>query len=170
MVPPFLQSFAMLRTIPFLKQQIRAFSSSRPLYTEDASRQVFIQTKFENDTLPKDMFAIIHVGGKQYKVTPGDLITVDRIKADIGSDILLNKTLLVGGKDFTAIGRPLVNGVKVAATIEQHTHSLKTIVFKKKKRKGYRRWKGHEQLITHLRITDIDFDSSKKGAHVVAVE
>jgi large subunit ribosomal protein L21 len=135
------------------------------------SRKVFVGAQQEIEVLSKDIFAVVSVGGKQYKVTPGDVITVERIKADVGSDILLNKTLLVGGKDFTAVGRPLISGVKVCATIEQHTHTAKVVVFKKKRRKGYRRWNGHQQLITNLRITDIEYDlTNKKPTNVVAQE
>src|SRR5690349_9111024 len=94
----------------------------------------------------------LKIKGKQYKVAQGDLLTVDRVKADVGELIKLNKVLLVGSKNYTSIGRPLVENIEVFARIEQHTHSKKVIVFKKKKRKGYRRWKGNEQLITMLRI------------------
>jgi large subunit ribosomal protein L21 len=63
----------------------------------------------------------------------------------------------VGGKDFSAIGRPLVENAKVIGSIEEQTTAKKIIVFKKKKKKGYRRWKGHEQPITKIRIEDIEY-------------
>eukprot|EP01080_Neovahlkampfia_damariscottae_P005636 gene5636-9452_t len=111
------------------------------------------------------------MGGKQYKITPNDLITVERIMADVGSTIHLNKVLLVGGTDFTAIGRPMLSNVKVIATVEQQRHAAKVIVFKKKKRKRYRRWQGHQQLITMLRIEDIQFEKPKiEKSRVVSVE
>jgi large subunit ribosomal protein L21 len=106
----------------------------------------------------KDIFAVIQFSGKQYKVTSGDLIIVDKVMADIGRKIKLEKILLVGGKDFTAIGRPVVENAQIFGTIEEHTNAEKIIIFKKKKKKGYRRWKGHSQQITKIRIEDIIYE------------
>jgi len=130
-----------------------------------------IGEQIEKQTNLKDIFAVVQMGGKQYKITPNDLISVERILADVGSSILLNKILLVGGKDFTAIGRPMVSNVTVLATVEQQRKAEKVIVFKKHKRKRYRRWKGHQQLITVLRIEDIQFEKPKiEKSRVVSVE
>lgn len=163
----------------FLKKSFSKFFKFKQFSTsnfrfQDAQTEktgVFIGHQQEKVFQNKDIFAVVQIGGKQYKITVGDQLTVERIKADVGSSILLHKTLLVGGKDFTAIGRPLVQGCRVLATIEQHTHAKKVIVFKKKRRKGYRRWKGHEQLITTLRIDDIEYDSKTPNpTRVVAIE
>lgn len=122
---------------------------------------------------PKDMFAVIKLGAHQYKVTPGDYITVEKIPVDVGTQISLDKVLLVGGKKFTSIGRPLVHGARVIATVEEQTRAEKVIAFKFKKRKNYKRWKGHSQLITVMRIDDIiyelpEVDESKEK--ITAVE
>lgn len=158
-----------------LKQifKYKQFSTSNFRYQDvKTERKGAFLGKHEEKVVPKkDIFAVVQIEGKQYKITVGDQLVVNRIKADVGSSIQLHKTLLVGGKDFTAIGRPIVSDCKVFATIEQHTHAKKVIVFKKKRRKGYRRWKGHEQLITTLRIDDIEFDSTTpKPQRVVAIE
>ena len=91
-----------------------------------------------------------------------------------GTQIALNKILLVGGKDFTVVGRPIVacNGAKVMATIEEMTRGRKVIVFKMKRRKGYRRWRTHKQLLSVLRIDDVQFDAPQEvvGEKIVSVE
>jgi len=124
--------------------------------------------------LKKMLFAVVHVGGKQYKVVKGDLLTVNRIPVDVGTQISLDKVLLVGGKAFTAIGRPLVANAKVLATVEQQTRSAPVIVFKMKRRKGYRRWKTFSALVSTLRIDDVIYDVDQaqvvREERVVAVE
>ncbi|KAL0487646.1 RPL21 mitochondrial [Acrasis kona] len=104
------------------------------------------------------LFAVVAVGGKQYKVVEGDIIIVNRIPVDIGTKLVLNKVLLVGGKAFTAVGRPLVPNAKVTVTVEQQYRSAPVIVFKMKRRKRYRRWNGHQSLITYLRIEKVEYD------------
>ncbi|KAL9644666.1 hypothetical protein ABK040_005023 [Willaertia magna] len=104
-------------------------------------------------------FAVVQVEGHQYKVTNGDRITVNRIPIEVGTQISLDKILLVGAKDFTAIGRPIVEGAKVLATVEQHTRTAYVIAFKKRRRKMSKRWKGNQQPITTLRIDDVQFNT-----------
>jgi len=107
----------------------------------------------------EDAFAVIHVTGTQYKVTPGDVIITQTLDGpDIGDEIVLDKVLLIGTKSWTAIGAPLLNSAHVHAVVEEQTKTRKVLVFKKKRRKNYRRTNGHRQPITTLRITDITFD------------
>jgi len=105
-----------------------------------------------------DSFAIIHVGGKQYKVTKGDIITTETLQAEVGEHIVLDKVLMVGSKDFTAIGAPILTQAKVAATIEEQTRLSKLYIFRKKRRKNFQKTKGHRQNVTVMRITDIFMD------------
>lgn len=123
----------------------------------------------EKTIVYKDMFAVVQVGGKQYKVTPGDFIKVERIQEDVGISLHLNKVLLVGTKTNTAIGRPLVGGAKILVTVEQHPKAKKVIVFKKKRRKGYKKWKGHQQLYTVLYVDDILYEMPKEQLDGVVV-
>jgi ribosomal protein L21 len=104
-------------------------------------------------------FAVVLVGGKQYKVTTGDVIVTEKLEgAPVGQEITLDKVLLVGSRQYTAVGMPRLERARVVATIEEQTLAEKIIVFKKKKRKGYRRTKGHRQEISVLRIGDISLE------------
>jgi len=100
------------------------------------------------------MFAIIRTGGKQYRVASGDQITVERIEGDVGTQISLTDVLAIGG-DSPIIGRPNVPNASVSAKIVQQPRGTKVIVFKKKRRKNYRRKRGHRQELTVLNIGEI---------------
>jgi len=102
------------------------------------------------------MFAVIRTGGKQYRVAPGDVIRVERLEAEAGAKIALDQVLMVGEGADAKVGAPLVAGASVAAEVVAQDRSPKVIVFKKKRRKNYRRKAGHRQDITILRITGID--------------
>lgn len=101
------------------------------------------------------MFAIIKTGGKQYRVAPGDQIVVERIAGDVGSEISLTEVLAIGGNGVPQIGTPLVADATVSARIVQQPRGSKVIVFKKKRRKNYRRKRGHRQELTVLKIQAI---------------
>ncbi len=101
------------------------------------------------------MFAIVKTGGKQYRVAPGDQIVVERIKGDVGSNISLSEVLAIGGNGVPQIGTPLVPDAAVSARIVQQPRGTKVIVFKKKRRKNYRRKRGHRQELTVLKIEAI---------------
>ena len=100
------------------------------------------------------MFAIIKTGGKQYRVAAGDQITVERLEGDVGSEITLTEVLALGGES-PVIGRPMVPDATVRAKIVQQPRGTKVIVFKKKRRKNYRRKRGHRQELTVLKIEEI---------------
>jgi large subunit ribosomal protein L21 len=97
----------------------------------------------------------VHIAGHQYKVSPGDLLSCQRIDGDIGDTIKLDKVLMVGDATFTKLGMPLVAGSYVSAVIEEQTLADKIIVFKKRRRKGYERTRGHRQRVTTIRIVDV---------------
>ena len=105
------------------------------------------------------MFAIVRTGGKQYRVGVGDQITVERIAGDVGAEIELGDVLAIGGDETPVIGTPIVPDAAVRARIVQQPRGTKVIVFKKKKRKNYRRKRGHRQELTVLKIEEI-----KQGA------
>ena len=100
------------------------------------------------------MFAIIRTGGKQYRVAAGDQVTVERLEGEVGSQIALTDVLAIGG-DSPIIGRPNVPNASVSAKIVQQPRGTKVIVFKKKRRKNYRRKRGHRQELTVLNIGEI---------------
>ena len=101
------------------------------------------------------MYAIIKTGGKQYRVSPGQTLRVEKLDGSIGDSIELSDVLLVGGEGETRIGQPLVDGAKVNAEIVEQGRAKKIIVFKKKRRKGYHKKQGHRQYFTSLKITGI---------------
>ncbi len=100
-------------------------------------------------------YAVIETGGKQYRVKVGDRISVEHLDASPGTDLNLDRVLLVGGDGTTRVGTPIVDGVTVTARVDDHFRGEKIIVFKFKAKKRYRRRTGHRQSQTHLTITGI---------------
>ncbi len=101
------------------------------------------------------MYAVIKTGGKQYRVSPGDSIEVEKLPFEVGEQIELDEVLLVARDSQASIGRPLVEGAKVKATVTRQARGRKVIIFKYRSSKRYRRKKGHRQYFTRLRIDDI---------------
>lgn len=114
------------------------------------------------------MFAVIKTGGKQYKVAKDDVIAVEKLEGDPGATVELTDVLMVGDDKAQTAGTPLVDGATVAAEVVKQGRSAKVIVFKKKRRKDYRRTKGHRQQVTVLRITDILTDGKKPAKKAAA--
>jgi large subunit ribosomal protein L21 len=100
------------------------------------------------------MYAVIRTGGKQYRVSEGQLLRVEKLAGGAGDKITFGEVLLVGG-DTPKVGRPLVHGASVAAEITAQDRGKKLIVFKFRRRKNYRRKNGHRQPYTELKITTI---------------
>lgn len=101
-------------------------------------------------------YAVIKTGGKQYRVSVGDSIAVERLPtAGAGNDITLDEVLLIGGDGTTKIGTPVVDGASVSARVETHFRGEKLVIFKYKAKKRYRRRTGHRQEQTRLTITGI---------------
>ena len=102
------------------------------------------------------MYAIVRTGGKQYRVAEGETIYVERLQAPVGESVTLGEVLFVGSDDEAArLGSPFLAGAKVAATVVESGRGQKIRVFKYKKRKHYRRTRGHRQSFTALRIDRI---------------
>jgi large subunit ribosomal protein L21 len=101
------------------------------------------------------MFAVIRTGGKQYKVAKDDVVAVEKLAGEPGAAIELAEVLMIGEGAEVATGTPLLAGVSVAATVVEQKRAPKIIVFKKQRRKNYRRKKGHRQYQTVLRIGEI---------------
>ena len=97
------------------------------------------------------MFAVIKTGGKQYKVAKDDVIVVEKLNAEVGSTVTFDNVLALDEK----IGTPMIAGAKVSAKVVKQTRDDTVIVFKKKRRQGYRRKNGHRQYISIVKITDI---------------
>jgi large subunit ribosomal protein L21 len=100
------------------------------------------------------MYAVIKTGGKQYKVSAGDLLKVEKLEGAVGDTIELDEVLMVGGEEVK-IGTPLLPNAKVTAQIVEQGKDKKILVFKSKRRKNYRKKYGHRQPLTRLKITNI---------------
>ncbi|XP_048323454.2 large ribosomal subunit protein bL21m [Ziziphus jujuba] len=102
------------------------------------------------------LFAVVQIGSHQFKVSNRDCIFTERLKfCEVNDKVILNKVLLLGSSSQTIVGRPIVPDAAVHAVVEEHALDAKVLIFKKKRRKNYRRTKGHRQELTKLRITDI---------------
>jgi len=108
------------------------------------------------------LYAIIESGGKQYRVSEGDLIDLERVQGEIGQPVNFDRVLLVGDENSTHLGTPLVTEGQVVGTIAEHGKQDKVMVFKFKRRKGYRRRRGHRQLVTTVRIEKIALEGHAK--------
>jgi len=101
------------------------------------------------------MYAVVRTGGKQHRVVQGEKLKVDKIDAEVGSEISLDEVLLVGGEGEPKIGKPLVDGAKVSAKVVTQDRGEKIRVFKRKRRKGFHKTIGHRQDFTEIEITKI---------------
>ncbi|MGL4392624.1 MAG: 50S ribosomal protein L21 [Fusobacteriaceae bacterium] len=101
------------------------------------------------------MYAVIKTGGKQYKVSEGEVLRVEKLNAEVNANIELDEVLLVSTDGNIKVGTPNVSGAKVLATVLSQGKGEKVINFKYKPKTGYHRKKGHRQLFTEIKITSI---------------
>ncbi len=101
------------------------------------------------------MYAIVRTGGKQYQVACGDQVRVEKLEGNVGDSVDLNDVLMVVSEDDVQVGQPVLENAKVTARIAEQGRAKKVIVFKKKRRKGYRLKNGHRQSYTALKIEEI---------------
>jgi len=116
------------------------------------------------------MYAVIKTGGKQYKVAKNDVIQVEKLAGEAGSSVNLDEVLLVADDRGVTVGAPTVDGATVTATVVEQARGDKIIVFKKNRRKNYRRKAGHRQDLTVLRIADIKIGAKKAAAKKAAAD
>ena len=102
------------------------------------------------------MYAVIKTGGKQYRVQPGDVIVVEKLDGEAGSNVSFGDVLMLGGEKGVTLGAPMIAGAAVAATLVETRKGEKIKIFKKTRRQGYRRTNGHRQMESVLRITGIE--------------
>ena len=101
-------------------------------------------------------YAVIRTGGKQYRVSEGQLVKIEKLTGEVGEKVTLDQVLFVGGNGEVKIGAPTVTDAKVTGEIVQQGKAKKILVFKKKRRKSYSRQRGHRQQQTTLKITAIE--------------
>jgi large subunit ribosomal protein L21 len=103
------------------------------------------------------MYAIIKTGGKQYKVEEGLSLVVEKLnEAEVGQEVILGQVLLLADGDKATVGKPIVEGAKVLATVVAQKRAPKVLVFKRKPKKGYKKLQGHRQYVTEIKVTKID--------------
>ncbi len=101
------------------------------------------------------MYAVIKTGGKQHRVSEGDVVVIEKINGGKGDAVVFDQVLMVEKEGDIRIGRPVVEGAKVTGEILSQTKAAKLIVFKMKKRKGYHKKNGHRQQLTSMKIKEI---------------
>ncbi len=101
------------------------------------------------------MYAIVEIAGQQFKVEKEKKVYVHRLPQDEGADVTFEKVLLVENEGVISVGTPVVEGAKVTATVLKHLKGDKVIVFKKKRRKGYKKKNGHRQYLSQIQITEV---------------
>jgi large subunit ribosomal protein L21 len=113
------------------------------------------------------MYAVVEIGGRQYRVSPGDTIEVEKLAGESGEAVTFTNVLLLGNGSEVAIGTPRLANTHVEAQIVAQKRGKKLIIFKHKRRKGYRRKQGHRQPLTAVKIVEI---STASGASALASE
>lgn len=101
------------------------------------------------------MYAVIATGGKQYNVEKGATLKVEKLDGDVGTKVTLKDVLFVGGNGDVKVGKPFLTGASVTCTITAQDRDTKVIAFKKKRRKGYQKRRGHRQYFTALKVDEI---------------
>ena len=101
------------------------------------------------------MYAVIRSGGKQYRVAPGQTVRLEKVTGDVGSKVELGEVLLVENEGKLQVGSPVVANAKIQATVLEHDRAKRIRIFKKKRKKQYRRTQGHRQDFTAVRIDSI---------------
>ncbi|MEO4001071.1 50S ribosomal protein L21 [Mesorhizobium sp. CAU 1732] len=114
------------------------------------------------------MFAVIKTGGKQYRVAADDVLKIEKVAGEVGDIVQIGNVLAFGEGDNVTIGAPFVDGASVAAEVVQQVKSKTVIAFKKRRRQNSRRTRGHRQLLTTVRISEILTDGAKPSKKAAA--
>lgn len=101
-------------------------------------------------------YAVIQTGGKQYRVSEGDVLEIEKLELDPGAEVIFNEVLLAGAGEQVRLGSPFLAGVAVHAEVVDQTKADKVVAYKFKRRKGYHRTVGHRQKLTEIKITKIE--------------
>jgi large subunit ribosomal protein L21 len=109
------------------------------------------------------MYAVVETGGKQYKVSKGDIIRVEKLGGEVGDKVELDQVLLIKDDNGLQVGKPTVGGMKVVGTITSQRRGKKIVIFKYKRRKNYRLKQGHRQDYSWVEIKDITSAQAQEG-------
>jgi large subunit ribosomal protein L21 len=108
-------------------------------------------------------YAVIRTGGKQYRVEPGDVIRIEKVSGDPGAEVEFTDVLMTADDGGVCVGTPLISGAHVTGQVLQQGKAKKILIFKKKRRKNYRRHQGHRQPFTDVRVTQISSGAESHG-------
>lgn len=122
----------------------------------DGTKSSAPKEKVDSLATPLSRYAVIETGGKQYRVSVGDTISVEKLSAEDGASVTFDKVLMVGGEGSAKVGAPLLSGASVDATVDATYKGEKIVIFKYKPKKRYRRRTGHRQQLTRVAITAIN--------------
>jgi large subunit ribosomal protein L21 len=109
-------------------------------------------------------YAVIKTGGKQYRVSPGDVLQIEKLDGEPGAELQFTEVLMTAHDGAVQVGTPMVSGARVVAEVLRQGRAKKILIFKKKRRKNYRRRGGHRQYQTTVRVTAIETGASPHGA------
>ncbi len=109
-------------------------------------------------------YAVIRTGGKQYRVAPGDILHIEKLDAEAGAEVSFTDVLMATAGGSVQVGSPTLTGARVTAQVVKQGRAKKILIFKKKRRKNYRRRQGHRQYLTTVRVTGIDTGASSHGS------
>ena len=101
------------------------------------------------------MYAVMKTGGKEYKISKGDLVRVEKLEGNVGDQVTLNDVLMVSDEGRVQVGTPFLANAVITGEIIQEAKGKKVLTYKMKRRKNYRRFKGHRQTYTYLKVNDI---------------
>ena len=103
------------------------------------------------------MYAVVKTGGKEYRISQGDLIRVEKMEGKVGDQVTMKDILMVSHEGQVQVGNPLLANAVITGEIVQQVKGKKVLIYKMKRRKNYRRTKGHRQTYTYIRVNDISF-------------
>ena len=110
------------------------------------------------------MYAVVQTGGKQYRVSQGDIINVEKLNVEAGQNVVLDEVVAISGDGKTVVGKPFVDGAKVECKVVENGKGKKVIIYKYKAKKDYRKKQGHRQPFTKLEVINISADGFASAA------
>lgn len=140
--------------LPGVRSQVQSWAQVLPRIPPRSSGY-FVAIWYNRHVMADMQYAIVKTGGKQYRVSPGTRLVVEKLPHDVGSEVTLNEVLLVRGESETQVGAPVVPGAKVVAEVVRQGKGPKILVFKKRPKKTYKKIMGHRQLQTELLVKEI---------------
>ncbi len=116
------------------------------------------------------MYAVLETGSKQYRVSAGDTVQIERLAVEAGQPVTFDRVLLISDNGKVSVGSPTVTSASIVADVVEHTRGEKKVAYKMKRRKGYRKTIGHRQELTVVKIKEIRTQAEPRGSETPATE